>query len=840
MKKYLYLFFSIAFTTGGPYYSFAQIITTFAGNGYTGSSGDGFAATNARLHLPTSIAIDPAGNLYINDQLNYNVRKVDPAGIITTIAGIAGVHTSTGDGGPATNATFIDNWGVAADNSGYIYVTDEHGYKVRAINPSGTINVIAGNGGISGSGMGGPATNAAIGTPIGIAADPWGNIYFCDNTNYWVDQINTSGIITKVAGSIPGFGGDGGPATNARLGEIYGMAADDAGNIYICDASNHRVRKVNTAGIITTIAGNGTPGFGGDNGPAANANLNRPTGVFVTYTGYIYIADYGNHRIRKVSPDGIITTVAGTGSPGYNGDNIPATSAELFHPIGVIVDTFENIYIADMDNARIRKVVNVLSFTGGDFQGFNVCENSTPRPIDSLLAIRDVYPGNTDTWSLQTAPVHGTAYVGYAATSTGGIIMPSGLTYTPAAGYIGPDSFKVKVANLLSSDIITIYVTVDAFVSAGTITGPSSVCIGSSITLSNTTPGGNWSSSALATVTPLTLSCSVTGVAAGIDTIAYTISNACGTIFTSTIVTVEPLPDAGTVGGANAVCKGSIITLTATQPGGTWSSSNALTASVGSTTGQVKGLLPGTVTIAYAVANAWCTATVLHPVTIEIFPDAGTILGAMHVCLGNRIEMSNAVAGGEWTSSNSSLTIESGTVTGVSVGTGDISYSVTNSCGTEFTTKSVTVNPIPDAPIISENQDLLSVPRIYSSYQWYVNGNIIPGENMDTCSATTSGAYNVMVTNAFGCSNSSETLEYTDCVVGDIVIYPNPTASILNIQWCKRVTVKLMCDDGKEIAINKQVNKIDISGLPNADYILSVYDGHGKKLMTKRITKLTK
>jgi hypothetical protein len=837
MNKHLYLLFCIALVIGFPLQSRSQVITTFAGNGSFGYSGDGFAATNARLDSSTSLAMDGAGNVYISDQFNNVIRKVSTTGIITTIAG-SGIHGFGGDNGPATAAMLSQNWGIASDYYGNIYVADQNNIRVRKISTSGIITTIAGNGLPGDTGDGGPATDAKIGPPLGIAADHSGNVYFGDPNNHCIHKIDGSGIITTFAGNRTyGFSGDGGPATTAQLTYFYGLAVDRLNNLYICDGENNRVRKVNTGGVITTVAGNGVAGFGADNVPATGTSLNLPTGIYVTAAGNIFVADCFNHRIRKIDEAGFITTVAGTGTMGYNGDGIPATNARLNRPSAVLVDTLDNIYLSDLENGRVRKVNNVLSFTGGDFQGLNVCENTTPIAINSLLAVLDIYTGINDTWTLQTPPVHGTAIVGYSATSTGGVLTPTGLTYTPASGYTGHDSFKVRVASTLFSDIITIYVSIDPFVSAGTITGPTSLCVGASILLSNTTPGGVWTSNELATVTPLTLSANIMGVAPGLDTINYTISNSCGTVFTSKIVTINPLPDAGLVWGPGEVCKGSAIAMLPTVAGGTWSASSIIVTV--NATGVVYGISPGSATVIYTVSNSFCTATVLHPVTVEVSPDPGTILGPLKLCVGAQITLTNAIAGGTWSGDVLVSIAPTGVVSGISAGVGNITYAVTNSCGTVITVRPITVYAPPDPPVISEDQGLLSVPSTFASYQWFENGTLIQGAVYDTTSALKTGAYYVEVTNVAGCSSASQTLEHVDCGINEIELFPNPTASVLYIQWCKKVMVRVMAMDGREIAVVKQANKIDMSGLPNADYMITVFDGSGKKIMSRRITKLT-
>jgi len=333
-----------------------NIITTVAGDGGYGFSGDGGPATEAQLAYPYRVAVDGAGNLYIADNDNHRIRKVDANGIITTVAG-NGSSGFSGDEGPATNARLYWPYGVAVDSAGNLYIADTYNYRIRKVDDSGIITTVAGNGSYGFSGDGGPATEAQLRNPEGIAVDSAGNLYIVDDWNSSIRKVDTGGIITTVAGDGSyGFSGDGGPATEAQLYLPWAMAVDSAGNLYIADTRNQRIRKVDASGLITTVAGDGSYGFSGDGGPATEAQLAYPYGVAVDSAGNLYIADTRNQRIRKVDTGGIITTVAGTVSDGFSGDGGLATEAQLRYPSGVAVDSGGNLYIADQANHRIRKV----------------------------------------------------------------------------------------------------------------------------------------------------------------------------------------------------------------------------------------------------------------------------------------------------------------------------------------------------------------------------------------------------------------------------------------------------------------------------------------------------
>jgi len=336
-------------------------ITKVAGNGIAGYSGDGGPAASAGLNKPSGVAVDATGNIYIADTLNQRIRKVDVStGDITTIAG-NGTQGYSGDGGPAASASLKNPSGVAFDATGNIYIADTYNNRIRKVDAStGDITTVAGNGAQAYSGDGGPAASASLYYPSDVAVDASGNIYIVSSVYNRIRKVDAStGDITKVAGNvIAGYSGDGGAATAASLRYPSGVAVDVSGNIYIADYYNHRIRKVDAStGNITTVAGNGTMEYSGDGGPAASASLNKPSGVAVDASGNIYIADASNRRIRKVDAStGVITTVAGNGTMGYSGDGGPASSASLFSPASVEVDAARNIYIADAGNQRIRKV----------------------------------------------------------------------------------------------------------------------------------------------------------------------------------------------------------------------------------------------------------------------------------------------------------------------------------------------------------------------------------------------------------------------------------------------------------------------------------------------------
>ena len=336
-----------------------NLISTVAGGG---TGGNGSPATSASLADPLGVAVDTAGNIYIADPLLGVIRKVSAAGTINVVAGNGSAGFS-GDGGPATSATLesfnIKHQGVAADGAGNLYIADAGNNRIRKVNSAGIISTVAGNGAtaVDYSGEGGPASAAPMFYPLGVAVDSAGTLYIAGTGYNRIFKVNPAGIITTVAGTgAQSSTGDGGPATKATLSSPSAVAFDGAGDMYIAEAQGLRVRKVNTSGIISTIAGTGTAGFSGDGGPATKATFSAIDGIAADSSGNVYVTDRNNNRIRKVDTSGTISTFAGTGTFGFTGDGGAAASATVSTPADVAVDSSGNVYIADSGNVRIRKI----------------------------------------------------------------------------------------------------------------------------------------------------------------------------------------------------------------------------------------------------------------------------------------------------------------------------------------------------------------------------------------------------------------------------------------------------------------------------------------------------
>ncbi|HTB31647.1 MAG TPA: T9SS type A sorting domain-containing protein [Bacteroidia bacterium] len=383
----------VALLLATSFVSRSQIINTFAGNGVNGYTGDGGAATAAELSGIVGVVADAAGNIYTAEYSNNIVRVINTSGIISTFAG-NGHAGYSGDGGPATAAELHWPNSVGVDAAGNVYICDEQNNRIRKVNTSGIISTVAGNGDPSFAGDGGPATNAEFNDAQGIAVTASGVIYIADYLNSRIRVVNTSGIINTYAGiGVGGYSGDGGPATAAEMGTV-GVGVDPTGNVYNVDFYGQRIRKINTSGIISTVAGNGylAGGFSGDGGPATAAELNDPSGVTADAYGNVFIADGSNVRIRMVDNSGIISTFAGNGAGGFSGDGGPATAAELRQTNELAFDASGNFYIADQGNNRIRIITGIT--TGINEQVFARNEiNIYPVPNTGIFTITGLLKG---------------------------------------------------------------------------------------------------------------------------------------------------------------------------------------------------------------------------------------------------------------------------------------------------------------------------------------------------------------------------------------------------------------------------------------------------------------
>jgi hypothetical protein len=512
----------------------AQIINTIIGNGTSGFSGDNGQAILAELHWPQSIAFDIIGNIYIADVSNQRIRTIDFAGankgVIRTFAG-TGTAGYSGDGGSPTLAKLSNPKAIAFNRQGNMYIADEVNNRIRMINTLGYISTVAGNGvqGFSGDGM--LATSAKLYRPSGVAVDTLGGIYISDSQNNRIRKINSMGIISTYAGNgTTGYSGDGGNAVAAELNSPQGIVVDATGNLFIADALNNVIRMVNTSGIISTYAGNGTGGVSGDGGAATSANLDIAAGLAIDGQGNLYIP--GLTVVRMVNTSGIITTIAGNGTYGFNGDGGQALAAELKGAIAVSLDASGNIYIADNDDARIR----VIS------KGATLSVNS-PTICAGVTTTLTASGANTYSWSTN---------------ATTASISPSP-TVTTTYSVAGTNTLTIFNVSCTSIGTATTSVTVNSLPTVNAASNTTSLCSGNTATL--TASGANtytWSTNQ--TDTNITISptiptiYSVTGTDSNgcinSDTITQVVTN-CNTTDISTIevsnnhITIYPNPSNG-------------------------------------------------------------------------------------------------------------------------------------------------------------------------------------------------------------------------------------------------------------------------------------------------------
>ena len=522
----------------------ASIIQTVAGNGTQGYNADGVSATSSGLYSPSSIAVDAAGNLFIADSANNRIREVNASThLISTVAG-TGLPGFSGDGGAATLATLNAPTGIAIDSAGNLFIVDRGNSRLRKVNiATQTISTIAGTATVGYNGDGIAATSAQLNAPFSVALDSAGNLYIADVGNGRIREIDASTKqISTVAGTGAfGYNGDGIAATSAQLNAPYGIAVDSTGNLFIADTSNNRIREVNaTTKLISTVAGTATKGYNGDGIAATSSQLSAPYAVAIDAAGNLFIADFGNDRIREVNAaTQFISTVVGTGTVGYNGDGITPTSANLQNPWGVVVDLYGDIFVADTFSNRVRIVtpgapnVTVTAATKTTIQASlpTINQGQAELLTATITSVAGTPSGGTVTFyngstALFVANVsNGTAT--YTSTK-----LPAG-NDTITATFNGTTSFAPSSSNPGTT------VTVIA-VAPPTVSSPTS----SNITSSSATLGGNISSNGGLTVTASGILLSRTSVNPNPQFGAYGVTNIPSTstsgLFTVPAINLTP------------------------------------------------------------------------------------------------------------------------------------------------------------------------------------------------------------------------------------------------------------------------------------------------------------
>ncbi|MEO8761352.1 MAG: T9SS type A sorting domain-containing protein, partial [Bacteroidia bacterium] len=655
----------------------AQIITTVAGDSIGGYNGDGALATTKYLNNPAGVATDQYRNIYIADAANNRVRKVTVStGVISTIAG-NGVFGFGGDGMAATNAKLSAPYSVAVDAASNVYIADRSNNRIRKVNASGIITTVAGTASAGYTGDNGAASAAQLSAPTSITLDAAGNLYIADYNNNAIRKITAStGNITTVAGNgTQGYSGDNGQASSATLYHPTGVTIDAGGNMYIADNGNNVVRKVNTSGVITTVAGNNTQGFGGDNGAATSAQLNLPWGVAVIGTN-LYISDYGNFRIRKVNTTGNISTIAGNGTNSYTGDCGISTAAKLSYALGLTSDVYGNLYISDYSNNGVRKIsfnatkatvaglsnpvkpcsgagfilkgsgANTYVWSGGIIDGV-----SSPAPVNTTTA---AVASNYTVTGTDTLQCSATAVITVSVNINPTIYVPNGNITICAGQAVTLTALSINTATNAGT---VPYLAATFSWTSGVVNGVSFIpAVSSGYIVTGTDVGTGCSSTATASVTvvpstgplPVISSSSSNAISAcgssailtasGGNTYTWSPGSHVGTNYSvspnmSTTYTVT-----GTLNGCIAtstvtqvvniitvasskdtICSGSSVTLTASGATSyTWTTAPSLTTSINpvvatptvSTTYTITGISPGT-------GTTTCQSTTLVPLRVR-------------------------------------------------------------------------------------------------------------------------------------------------------------------------------------------------------------------------------
>ncbi len=522
----------------------SSLIQTIAGNGTQGYTADGIAASSSGLYSPSSIAVDASGNIFIADSANNRIRKVDASThLISTVAG-TGFAGFSGDGGSPTLAMLNAPTGIAVDSAGDLFIVDRGNSRVREVSAaSHTISTVAGTATAGYNGDGIAATSAQLNLPFSIAVDAAGNLFIADEGNSRIREVNASTQqISTVAGTGTfGFNGDGITAVSAQLNAPYGITIDSAGNLFIADTSNNRIREVNASTkLISTVAGTATKGFNGDGAAATSSQLSAPYAVAVDAAGDLFIADFGNDRIREVNgATKLISTYVGTGTVGYNGDGIAPTSANLQNPWGVVVDLYGDVFVADTFSNRVRIVtpgapnVTVVAATTTTVQASSPTINlGQPEVFTATVSsIAGTPNSGTVTFYNGTTALYIASVVNGTATYTATKLPVGNNTIT--ATFNGSPNFAPSSSNP-GATVTVIGVTPPV------VSSPTS----SNITSSSATLGGNITSNGGLTVTASGVLYSLTSVNPNPQIGAYGVTNVPATstsgIFTVPVLNLTP------------------------------------------------------------------------------------------------------------------------------------------------------------------------------------------------------------------------------------------------------------------------------------------------------------
>lgn len=822
MNVLLTILFSISCVS-----SIGQMITTVAGNGTYGYSGNGGLATSAQLAWQCGVITDKSGNFYIADHDNNVVRKVNSAGIIINFAG-NGTLGYSGDGGLATAAQLYHPTWMGFDNLGNLYIIDQNGNSIRKVdNITGIITSITGNLQPGYSGDGGPVAAAQFTSIAGITFDAAGNMYISDNGNHVIRKVNTLGIVTTIVGTgTPGFSGDGGPASAAQLGSPYKVAFDNIGNMYIPDNGYSRIRKVNTAGIISTFAGSGNFGYAGDGGQAVAADFQYPWTIDIDNSGNLYIGDAGANVVRKVAPNGIITTYAGNGTYGYTGDGGLATAAEIGTISSISVDPGGNLFISVREYFNvIRKVTNCL--TASIIQ--------QPVTVNLCNAGNAIFTVNaTNATGYQWQMNSGTGWNNLSSNSIYSGTLTDSLKITGASTSMNNFQYRCVLSNgcgSIFSSPASLLVNAPAIPAIVITTPTTDICMGTTVLFSATvqnegpSPMYQWkknginvgansnsySDNTLATgdivsCTLLSNAACVTGNAASSNSIVMSVTN--------------PLtPGITIVGSANNICFGTPITFSASVINGgdapvlTWYK-NGIVQSINSPTYTDNLLLNGDTIICSVTSSLSCvpyssaiSLPIVMSVTQPVSPVVTITASANAICRNTTVTYtaSSLNAGNspifQWKKNGIQVGVNSNTYLDSTLVHGDVISCVLTSNATCVSTKQVTSNSLPitvysdPIVILDKNSSLCEGSSrtlnagAFSTYRWNT------GSNDRSITIDKIGLYSVTVTDNNGCTgtdsvNISTLLpspkdflpkDTSICSYGDISL--RPTTTYRSYQW---------------------------------------------------------
>jgi sugar lactone lactonase YvrE len=450
MKNYTFLFFALSISI----LSYAQCVTV---SNLAGSppfeEGTG---TAARFKYPSGVAVDASGNIYVADTYNHRIRKITPTGVVTTLAGSGIPGSADGSG---TSANFFYPQGVAVDGSGNVYVADTNSHLIRKITPTGVVTTLAGTEGTNGGFVDGLGTSAQFTNPHSLAVDASGNIYVADTGNNCIRKITPTGVVTTLAGSgIAGFAD--GIGTSAQFKTPCGVAVDGSGNVYVADTNNHRIRKITPIGVVTTLAGTGAPNGGYVDGPGTSAQFYSPHGLAVDATGNIYVADTYNNRIRKITTAGVVTTFAGSSGGYVEGTG---TTAKFQYPYSIAIDALGNKYVADYDNDRIRKITTtgvVTTFAGYGTDGY-VDGSGIYAQFYGPQGIAVDASGNVFVADTSSSRIRKITPAGVVTTLAGGTSVqfngPSGVAVDVSGNVYVADTNNHRIRKISTSGVVTTF-----------------------------------------------------------------------------------------------------------------------------------------------------------------------------------------------------------------------------------------------------------------------------------------------------------------------------------------------------------------------------------------------